>query len=135
MRTAEEGQAVDRLDSVVAELRAAHGWAAANDVELAAKLSAHLYVYAQGRFIDEPFGWTEQLLGLIPPDHPCRPVLLASAATRAIRRGDIAEARRLASEAMALAGETAAALPALEALTDAGLFDGLLRRVRRRLGR
>ena len=97
-----------------------------NDLDLAADLSAHLHVYAQGRFIDEPLVWAEQLLGLLAVDHPCRPVLLASAATRAIRRGDIADARRLASEAVALAGDTAAALPALDALTDAGLFDGLL---------
>jgi predicted ATPase/DNA-binding SARP family transcriptional activator len=126
LRSSEEAGAVDRLDSVIAELRAAHGWAAANNLDLAADLAAHLHIYAQGRFIDEPLIWAEQLLGLLAVDHPCRPVLLASAATRAIRRGDIADARQLASEAVALAGDTAAALPALDALTDAGLFDGLL---------
>ena len=99
------------LDSIVAELRAAHAWAADHDLDLAADLSAHLYVYAQARFIDEPLVWAEQLLGLLAVDHPRRPVLLASAATRAIRRGDVAAARRLASEAVALAGDTAAALP------------------------
>ena len=47
----------------VAELRAAHAWAAANDLDLAADLSAHLHIYAQTRFIDEPLVWAEQLLG------------------------------------------------------------------------
>ena len=126
LRTPEERDAVDRLDSIIAELRAAHTWAAANDLDLAADLSAHLHIYAQARFIDEPLVWAEHLVELLAVDQPQRPVLLASAATRAIRRGDIAEARRLASEAVTLAGDTRAALPALDALTDAGLFDGLL---------
>ena len=63
LRTSEELDAVDRLDSVVAELRAAHAWAAANNLDLAADLSAHLHIYAQTRFIDEPLVWAEQLLG------------------------------------------------------------------------
>jgi hypothetical protein len=105
LRSSKEAGAVDRLDSIVAELRTAHGWAAANNLDLAADLAAHLHIYAQGRFIDEPLIWAEQLLGLLAVDHPCRPVLLAAAATRSIRRGDIADARRLASEAVALAGD------------------------------
>ena len=102
-------------------------WASDHDLDLAADLSAHLHIYAQARFIDEPLVWAEQLLELVAVDHPQRPVLLASAATRAIRRGDIADARRLAHEAVAARRRHRGhALPALDALTDAGLFDGLL---------
>ena len=124
LRTASEADALARVESVLAELRAAHDWAFDHDVDLAADLSAHLYVYAQARFFDEPLLWAEQLLDRVAADHPHRPVLLASAATRLIRRGDITAARRLASEAAQLAGDTPAALPALDALIDAGLFDG-----------
>jgi hypothetical protein len=42
----------------------------------------------------------------------------------ALRRGDIAQARRHSSEAVSRAGDSAAAIPALDVLTDAGLFDG-----------
>jgi hypothetical protein len=46
------------------------------------------------------------------------------AAKRLIRRGDIAHGRRLSREGARLAGDTRVALPALDALIDAGLFDG-----------
>ena len=59
-----------------------------------------------------------------PADDRRRPILLASAAWRALRRGDIAQARRHASEAVRCAGDRPAAMPALDVLTDAGLFDG-----------
>jgi predicted ATPase len=124
LRTIGEAAAQVRVESVLAELRAAHDWAFDHDVGLAADLTAHLYTYAQARFVDEPLLWAEQLLDRVAADDPHRPVLLASAATRLIRRGSIPEARRLAGEAAELAGETAAALPALDALIDAGLFDG-----------
>jgi tetratricopeptide (TPR) repeat protein len=124
LRTAEEARAHERLVSSFAELRAAHGWAARHDTDLAAELAACLYLYAQSRFVEEPLLWAELLLGRIPPDHPRRPTLLAAAATRALRRGDITEARRLAAEGVEIAGYTQAAIAALDVLTDAGLFDG-----------
>jgi hypothetical protein len=127
LRTTDEAAAQTRVESSLAELRAAHEWALQHDVGLAVELSAHLYIWAQPRFVDEPLSWAEQLLGRLDIENPYRPVLLASAATRMIRRGNIVEARRLAGEAVQLAGDTAGALPALDALTDAGLFDGQLR--------
>ena len=124
LRTTEEDQGHDRLDSIFAEMRAAHGWAVRHDPDLAAELTAYLYLYAQSRFVEEPLVWAELLLGRIAADHPRRPTLLAAAATRALRRGDIPEARRLAAQGLELAGDTEAAIPVLDVLTDIGLFDG-----------
>jgi predicted ATPase/DNA-binding SARP family transcriptional activator len=124
LRSAEEDRGHDRLASIFAELRAAQGWAARHDPDLAAELTACLYLYAQSRFVEEPLLWAELLLGRIAADHPRRPTLLAAAATRALRRGDITQARRLAAEGLELAGDTEAAIPALDVLTDIGLFDG-----------
>src|ERR687891_1398497 len=73
LRTTEEDQGHDRLDSIFAEMRAAHGWAVRHDPVLAAELTAYLYLYAQG---------------------------------------------------LELAGDTEAAIPVLDVLTDIGLFDG-----------
>jgi predicted ATPase/DNA-binding SARP family transcriptional activator len=130
-RTADEGlrgidetDAHQRLESVFSELRAAHRWTAHHDLDLAAELAAHLNLYAHSRFVEEPLLWAERLAPKLAPDHPRRPILLASAASRALRRGDLAEARRLAGEAVRLAGDTRAAMPGLDVLTDAGLFDG-----------
>ena len=124
LRTAGEAAAQARVESIFAELRVARDWAFDHDLGLAAGLSAHLYLYAQARFVDEPLLWAEQLLDRVAADDPHRPVLLAAAATRLIRRGNIADARGLAHEAAERAGDTPYALPALDALTDAGLFDG-----------
>ena len=70
--------------------------------------------------------WAELLLERLPADHPRRPTLLAFAAWRALRRGDIAGARHLAAEAVTQAGNGPAAIAALDVLADAGLFDGHL---------
>jgi hypothetical protein len=81
-------------------------------------------VYAQSRFVEEPLVWAEVLLERVAGDHPGRPTLLAATATRALRRGDVVAARRLASEAVALAGDGHQTLTALDVLSDTGLFDG-----------
>jgi predicted ATPase/DNA-binding SARP family transcriptional activator len=124
LRTAEEDRGQDRLDSIFVEARAAHGWAARHDPDLAAELTACLYLYAHSRFVEEPLLWAELLLEQIAADHPRRATLLAAAATRALRRGDITEARRLAAEGLELAGDSEAAVPVLDVMTDIGLFDG-----------
>ena len=77
LRTVEEARAHTRLASVFAELRAAYGWAVQHDVELAAELAAHLHLYAQSRFLDEPLVWGELLLDRLArrppaPPHPAR---------------------------------------------------------------
>ncbi len=124
LRTDHEAAADARIASILPELRAAHAWASTHDLDLAAAIVAHLHLYAQSRVVDEPLLWAEQLLPQLPVDHPHAPVVLAAAATRALRRGDIRQGRELAAAGVAAAGATAAALPALDALTDAGLFDG-----------
>ncbi|HEX7096782.1 MAG TPA: hypothetical protein VF183_12930, partial [Acidimicrobiales bacterium] len=112
------------FETTFGELRAAHRWARANDPELAADLCAHLHHYAQSRLVDEPLAWAEQLCSVLPDTSPWMPVLLASAATRAINRGDLAAARVLALRAVQLAGADRWALPAYEALGDACLYSG-----------
>ena len=85
---------------------AAYGLGTRHDVELAAELVAHLPLYAQSRFLDEPLVWGELLLDRLAADDPHRPVLLASAAWRALRRGDIAQARRTRRRGGERAGDT-----------------------------
>ena len=93
---------------------------------LAGRLSAALHLYAYRGLVDEPLRWAELTIPLVSDEDPTRPVLLASAATRAINRGDLEEARAIAQRAVALAGSRPAAMPALEALGDACLYLGRL---------
>ena len=124
LRTVEEAQANARLESIFAELRAAYGWAARHDVDLAAELAAHLHLYAQSRFVDEPLVWARASPRPArrrppPPPRPARLGRMARPAPRRHRRGTPPRRR-----AVTTAGDSPAALPALDVLTDAGLFDG-----------
>ena len=126
LRTVDEAGAVRVFETSFAEVRAAHRWAREAEPDLAAGLSAHLHTYAQTRLIDEPLQWAEALVEAIGDDGEYGPSLLASAATRAANGGNLARARSVAERAVALAGTTRFALPALEALCDTALYEGRL---------
>ncbi|HET6835344.1 MAG TPA: BTAD domain-containing putative transcriptional regulator [Acidimicrobiales bacterium] len=126
LRTAEEATGLAQIEAAFADIRVAHRWARGHNPALAGRLSAALHLYAYRGLIDEPLRWAELTIQLVPDDDPTRPVLLASAATRAINRGDLEEARAIAQRAVALAGSGPAAMPALEALGDACLYLGRL---------
>lgn len=89
LRTPDEPRGAQRIESVFGELRAAQLWARTRDPELAAALCAHLHLYAHSRLVDEPLQWAEDLCANLDPDNPWLPVLVASAATRAINRGEL----------------------------------------------
>ncbi|HUP74655.1 MAG TPA: BTAD domain-containing putative transcriptional regulator [Acidimicrobiales bacterium] len=126
LRTVHEADAVHTFETSFAEIRAAHRWARDADPELAAALSASLHLYAQTRLFDEPLQWAEMLVDAIGDSGEYGPSLLASAATRAANAGNLARARSLAEGAIALAGTSRFALPALEALGDTALYEGHL---------
>ena len=126
LRTADEATGLAQIEAAFADVRVAHQWARGHDPALAARLSAALYLYAYRGLVDEPLRWAELTLELVADDDPTRPVLLAAAATRAINRGDLEEARVIAQRAVALDGSGSAAMAALEALGDACLYLGRL---------
>lgn len=126
LRTVAEADAVHTFETSIAEIRVAHRWARDAQPELAAALSAHLHTYAQTRLVDEPLQWAETLVEAIGDEGEYGPALLASAATRAANGGNLARARSLAERAVALAGTTRFAMPALEALGDTALYQGRL---------
>jgi len=126
LRTAEEAIGLARIEAAFADVRVAHQWAREHDPALAGRLSTAVHLYAYRGLVDEPLRWAELVIQLVSDDDPTRPVLLASAATRAINRGDLEEARAIAQRAVALAGSGSAAMYALEALGDACLYLGRL---------
>ena len=128
LRTPAEAVAHARLDALTDELRAAHRWARAHDLELAASLSAALHVFAQSRLREEPLAWAVALvpeLSVARPS-PATPVVLASAAQRAVNAGDLAEARDLAERGCALAPAAADRAFPLLALADVHFYEGRL---------
>lgn len=119
-----------RLDEALGEVRAAHRWARHNDIALACRLSAHLHHYAQSRLVDEPLRWAEELVEVVADGDRNLSGVLASAATRAIQRGDLVLARRLAERGVDVASDGADSFGALEAVADSNLFSGRLDRSR-----
>ena len=81
-------------------------WAFDHDLGLAAGLSAHLYVYAEARFVDEPLLWQSNSSTGSPPTILTVPSSSLRPPRGLIRRGNIADARRLAYEAVERAGES-----------------------------
>ena len=117
------------IGAMFAEIRAAHQWAGVHDRPRALAMSAGLHRFAQAALHDEVFGWAERLVvsGGEPGDDPGdAAVAFASAASRAVNRGDSRRGVALARTAVELAPHDAAALPALEILADAALYDGRL---------
>ncbi len=110
LRGSEENEGRARFEAALADLRVAHQWARANDPALAGRLSVALQLYAYRGLVDEPFAWAELALPLVSENDPARPVLLVAVATRAINRGDLAEACRIAQQAYALARSDTAAI-------------------------
>jgi predicted ATPase/DNA-binding SARP family transcriptional activator len=126
LRTADEASGLALIDAAFADVRVAHQWAREHDPTLAGRLSAAIHLYAYRGLVDEPLRWAELTIPLVSDDDAARPVLLASAATRAINRSDLEKARAIAQRAVALAGADQSAMPALEALSDACLYLGRL---------
>lgn len=126
LRGVDEPAGHRRFDDALGEVRAAHRWARHKDVALACRLSAHLHHYAQSRLVDEPLRWAEELVDVVPDGDPHLPAVLASAATRAIQRGNLGLARRLAERGVDIASDGADSFGALEAVADSNLFSGRL---------
>lgn len=129
LRSADEPVGRAMLTTMLAEIRAGHQWASEHDRPLALALSAGLHRYAQSALHDEVLGWADRLVDRgIEPDDDRRDLAtaLASAASRAVNRGDSARGIDLARVALDLAPDDAASLPALEILADAAIYDGRL---------
>ena len=126
LRTSAEASGIRRMEAVFAELRTAHRWAREHDPATAGALSAALHLYAQSRLVDEPLRWAQLVADELADDDPHLPIVLASAATRTMNRGDLESGRRLAERAVSLARTDAAAMPALEAVGDACVYAGRL---------
>ena len=126
LRTADEASGLALIEAAFADVRVAHQWAREHEPTLAARLSVALYLYASRGLVDEPLRWAELTIPLLASDDPALPSLLASAATRAINRSDLDEARSIAQRAVALGGAGQAAMHALEALAETCLYLGRL---------
>jgi predicted ATPase/DNA-binding SARP family transcriptional activator len=103
-QTAEEPVWTARIAGRLDELRAAHRWACAHDADLAVRLAVAVADYATYHMRFELQDWAETAAALPGATrHPLRCAALASAATGAWGRGELAEAKRLAREGLAAA--------------------------------
>ena len=105
MRSPEVVRWVTRVAALFDDLRAAHAWALEHDLELAVRLVAALFDYAELRMPPEVPAWADRTVAAIRErgaPSPSAAVVYAVAAGGARFRGDFERARTLADEGLAL---------------------------------
>ncbi|MEY2471460.1 MAG: hypothetical protein QOK28_789 [Actinomycetota bacterium] len=123
LRSPQEGDGRQRLDGLVDEARAAYSWAERHDASLADAMSAALFHAAYTSFWREPAEWSRRLLRRHGDDGARFPGAALVAAGAAAHRGDLADARRVAS-AVAVASTGRLRAIAFELLADVALYEG-----------
>ncbi len=135
LRTVDAPVAIARFDDVIDEVRAAVRWAQRHDPDIAAELVVRSF--AAGRVVlrSEVVSWVADVAGLLPVDHPAIDTVRGALADGLSTTGRLDEAVRIGDEVVARAGGSLAALPALEGLADAALYQGRLEEARALSGR
>ncbi len=126
IRTPGEAEGRRRLDSIVAEVRAAHRWAQRHEPKLASRMSGALHLAAYSTFWSEPAAWSRSLLAQYPD--AAGDALFGArlvVAAEATNRGDLDDARAAATAA-ASAQDPTVRLTALEILADVAVYAGHL---------
>lgn len=122
LRGPAERDAVDRIQSLEAEIRVAHRWARDHEHGLAAQLTASLLHYAHERHWSEPAAWARELL-----DDPRLSVdpapFAASVAADASNRDDVEVAIQLATTA-AGSDDPRVAACAHDTIANVGMYSG-----------
>ncbi len=127
LRGPDEHLAQHRIHEVGDEARAAHRWARHQDRGRAAALTRHLQLFAHTRLWAEPAVWANELADLLAPDDPTHAHVDAARATQAAHSGNLGQADRLATDALAAADATTdlrARATALDVLCDVALYTG-----------
>ena len=125
---ADEARLVDALIATTDDLRAAHRWALGHDLELAVRLLAPLFWYAEFRTA-EMLDWAQRTVEAAERaafTHPRLPVVYAMAAVAARFRGDLERTATLAGTGARLAGGGAAGFAPRNILADVAFFEGRL---------
>jgi predicted ATPase/DNA-binding winged helix-turn-helix (wHTH) protein len=129
IRTPDEADGRRRLDSIAAEVRAAHRWAREHQPELAAEMSGALHLAAYSTFWNEPVEWSRLLLAQKP--NADADTLIGA---RIVVAGADANSGHLAAARVAASAQTTAVDPhvraaAWEILADVAIYDGRLSEV------
>jgi predicted ATPase len=127
----DEGSWADAVAAATDDLRAAHLWSVGHDLDLAVRLSAALYMYAEVRVVSEICDWASRTVQAAEDhalSHPRLPAVYAAAASGARFRGDLATSAALAARAVALSAGRSdrASRYARNSLADVALFEGRL---------
>jgi predicted ATPase/DNA-binding SARP family transcriptional activator len=126
LRGPNELPAQERIEQLLDDARAAIRWTHVHDRASAVRLAARCYLFGQSRLRDEVLGWATEVVRQGTDDLAGSDgqLVVTAAAQQAVNRGDLHQARELATRAAAIGGD---ALPlALEVLSDVQLFSGEL---------
>ncbi len=122
------------LDQHFDELRAAHGWALAHDITVAAELVGGMTVFVEHTMSAEVVEWAAQTLAAAAGTEPALSGVLAVAAAGARFRGALPEAERLVAEGLALNVQPATEAYLRYTLLAVSLLDGRMEDASRRVG-
>ncbi|NNE13213.1 MAG: AAA family ATPase [Ilumatobacter sp.] len=123
LRTPDESASVRRIGALAAEIRSAHVWARANDVELAGEATAALLSYGHERQCLEPVAWAQDLLDDPAVGDRARLAACAALAADASNAGRYDDAAQLGREAV-VSDDARVATSALDTLASVGLYVG-----------
>jgi predicted ATPase len=123
--TAEPG-AIGRFVEIYDDLRAAIRWSTVHEPDLAVELVLASYLPARTVLRAEVVDWAATLRERLPATHPAYWQLAATEAGLLATTGRLDDAVRLAAEALPHVTGTRAALPALEGMLDAAIYQGRL---------
>ena len=124
----EHVEASSAISGYLDELRAAHGWALTNDLELAARLVGSLMLYVEHRMPVEVQQWAERTLRAAEASEPPTGLagVYAVAAAGARFTGDLQHATDLAERGLQLAGDPTSTAYLHVVLGEVALFEGRL---------
>ena len=123
LRTPDEPLAVERIELLTAEIRAAHRWCRANDPDRAGAMLRSLLHYAHERQWTEPADWSRDLLAVGSDLELAETAAAACLAADASNRGDYQRARSFADQARRSTDPVIVA-SAIDTLTNVGLYTG-----------
>lgn len=126
VRTADEAAAINRFVDIFDELRAGVRWALDHDLEVAADIVVRSYLLGRTVLRSEVAAWTADVADRLPRSHPAADRVRSALAGSLSTLGRLDDAARIGEEVVAETDGSPDLLYALEALSDAAIYEGRL---------
>ncbi len=124
LRTEREPAARRRFDSILAEVRQAHRWAAESEPDLAERLAEGLHLPAYGRLWSEPAMWSAEFVARAAAGAADLPASRLSIAGAEVNAGQLDSARAALEAVLATSADERISAIAHEIMSDLCIYAG-----------